>query len=139
MRILAFDYGTKRVGLAVTDPLQLIATALDTVHAKDVLAYVKQYVEREEVGTFVVGEPRQLDGTESESAQHVRGFVRTLRRTFPSVPVEMVDERFTSKMASASIAQSGMAKKKRQDKALIDSVSAVLILQSYLERKAFQP
>ena len=139
MRILAFDYGTKRVGLAVTDPLQLIATALDTVHAKDVLAYVKQYVEREEVGTFVVGEPRQLDGTESESAQHVRGFVRTLRRTFPSIPVEMVDERFTSKMASASIAQSGMAKKKRQDKDLIDSVSAVLILQSYLERKAFQP
>ena len=138
MRILAFDYGTKRVGLAVTDPLQLIATALGTVHAKDVLAYVKQYVEREEVGTFVVGEPRQLDGTESESAQHVRGFVRTLRRTFPSVPVEMVDERFTSKMASASIAQSGMAKKKRQDKDLIDSVSAVLILQSYLERKAFQ-
>lgn len=138
MRILAFDYGTKRVGLAVTDPLQLIATALDTVHAKDVLAYVKQYVGREEVGTFVVGEPRQLDGTESESAQHVRGFVRTLRRTFPSIPVEMVDERFTSKMASASIAQSGMAKKKRQDKALIDSVSAVLILQSYLERKAFQ-
>ena len=138
MRILAFDYGTKRVGLAVTDPLQLIATALDTVHAMDVLAYVKQYLEREEVGTFVVGEPRQLDGTESESAQHVRGFVRTLRRTFPSIPVEMVDERFTSKMASASIAQSGMAKKKRQDKALIDSVSAVLILQSYLERKAFQ-
>lgn len=138
MRIMAFDYGTKRVGIAVTDPLQLIATALNTVHAKDVLDYVKGYLDRETVSTFVVGEPRQLDGSESESAQHVRGFVRTLRRTFPAIPVETVDERFTSKMASASIAQSGMARKKRQDKALIDSVSAVLILQSYLEKRDFQ-
>lgn len=138
MRILAFDYGTKRVGIAVTDPLQLIATALDTVHAKDVLAYVKAYLEREPVTMFVVGEPRQLDGSESKSASHVKGFIRTLRRTFPAIPVETVDERFTSKMASASIAQSGMTKKKRQDKALIDSVSAVLILQSYLERRDFQ-
>ncbi|WP_257659236.1 Holliday junction resolvase RuvX [Parapedobacter lycopersici] len=138
MRILAFDYGTKRVGLAVTDPLQLIATALDTVHAKDVLDYVKAYLAREEVSTFVVGEPRRLDGTESESAQHVRGFIRSLQRTFPAIPVETVDERFTSKMASTSIAQSGIAKKKRQDKSLIDRVSAVLILQSYLERRDFQ-
>lgn len=135
---MAFDYGTKRVGVAVTDPLQLIATALETVHAKDVLAYVKSYVSREAVSAFVVGEPRQLDGSESESAQHVRGFVRTLRRVFPTIPVETVDERFTSKMASSSIAQSGLAKKKRQNKALIDSVSAVLILQSYLERRDFQ-
>lgn len=138
MRILAFDYGTKRVGLAVTDPLQLIATALDTVHAKDVLEYVKAYLDRETVSTFVVGEPRRLDGTESESAQHVRGFIRTLRRTFPAIPIETVDERFTSKMASASIAQSGMTKKKRQDKSLIDRVSAVLILQSYLDSRDFQ-
>jgi len=138
MRILAFDYGTKRVGLAVTDPLQLIATVLDTVHAKDVLAYVKAYVEREAVSTFVVGEPRQLDGSASKSAQHVKGFIRTLRRTFPTIPVETMDERFTSKMASTSIAQSGMTKKKRQNKGLIDGVSAVLILQSYLERRDFQ-
>lgn len=138
MRILAFDYGTKRVGIAVTDPLQLIATALDTVHTKDVLAYLKDYLDRENVSTFVVGEPRQLDGTKSRSAPHVKGFVRTLRRTFPAIPVETIDERFTSKIASASIAQSGMTKKKRQDKALIDSVSAVLILQSYLERRNFQ-
>ncbi|WP_353130216.1 Holliday junction resolvase RuvX [Parapedobacter pyrenivorans] len=138
MRILAFDYGTKRVGLAVTDPLQLIATALDTVHAKDVLEYVKAYLDRETVSMFVVGEPRRLDGTESESAQHVRGFIRTLRRTFPAIPIETVDERFTSKMASASIAQSGMTKKKRQDKSLIDRVSAVLILQSYLDSRDFQ-
>ena len=138
MRIMAFDYGTKRVGIAVTDPLQLIATALDTVHAKDVLTYVKTYLSGEAVAAFVVGMPRQVDGTESESAQHVRGFVRSLRRTFPTIPVETIDERFTSKMASASISQSGMTKKRRQDKALIDRVSAVLILQSYLERRDFQ-
>ena len=137
MRILAFDYGTKRVGLAVTDPLQLIATALDTVHAKDVIAYVQAYTAREAVSIFVVGEPRQLDGTASESAPHVKGFIRTLRRTFPAIPVETIDERFTSKMASASIAQSGINKKKRQEKGLVDSVSAVLILQSYLERRDF--
>jgi len=138
MRIMAFDYGTKRVGIAVTDPLQLIATALETVHARDVLDYVKAYVAREQVATFVVGMPRQVDGSASESAQHVRGFVRSLRRNFPSVPIETIDERFTSKMASASIAQSGMTKKKRQDKSLIDRVSAVLILQSYLEQRDFQ-
>lgn|SRR5690606_13625600 len=138
MRIMAFDYGTKRVGIAVTDPLQLIATALETVHARDVLDYVKAYVAREQVATFVVGMPRQVDGSASESAQHVRGFVRSLRRNFPTVPIETIDERFTSKMASASIAQSGMTKKKRQDKSLIDRVSAVLILQSYLEQRDFQ-
>ncbi|PPL01716.1 Holliday junction resolvase RuvX [Parapedobacter indicus] len=137
MRIMAFDYGTKRVGMAVTDPLQLIATALETVHARDVQDYVKAYVAREEVEVFVVGMPRQLDGSDSESAQHVKGFVRSLRSAFPAIPVETIDERFTSKIASASIAQSGMTKKKRQDKSLIDSVSAVIILQSYLERRDF--
>ncbi len=138
MRIMAFDYGTKRVGIAVTDPLQLIATALDTVHAKDVREFLDAYTAREAVSAFVVGMPRQLDGTASESAQHVTGFIRSLRRAFPAIPVETIDERFTSKMASASIAQSGMPKKKRQEKGLVDSVSAVLILQSYLERRAFQ-
>jgi len=137
MRIMAFDYGTKRVGIAVTDPLQLIATALDTVHAKDVLAYVTAYLAVEAVSTFVVGMPRQLDGTDSEAAQHVKGFVRSLRRTFPTIPVETIDERFTSRIASASIAQSGLSKKRRQDKGLVDSVSAVLILQSFLEKRSF--
>jgi|SRR5690606_3254043 len=138
MRIMAFDYGTKRVGMAVTDPLQLIATALDTVHAREVLSYVEAYVSREPVTTFVVGMPRQVDGTDSESAQHVKGFVRSLRRKFPGITVETIDERFTSKMASATIAESGLSRKRRQEKGLIDSVSAVLILQSYLERREFQ-
>lgn len=138
MRIMAFDYGTKRVGIAVTDPLQLIATALTTVHAKEVVAYVKDYLEKEAVSLFVVGMPRQMDGSDSESAQHVKGFIRLLRRTFPAVAIETIDERFTSKMASASIARSGLGREKRRDKALIDSVAAVLLLQSYLEKRSFQ-
>ncbi len=135
MRIMAFDYGTKRVGIAVTDPLQIIATALTTVHAKDVMDFIRNYVATEPVSSFVVGMPKQVDGTDSQVAQHVKGFVRGLRRAFPEIPVTTTDERFTSKMASASIAQSGLGKKKRQKKGLIDSVSAVLILQSYLEAR----
>ncbi|SEL39698.1 Holliday junction resolvase RuvX [Parapedobacter koreensis] len=138
MRIMAFDYGTKRIGIAVTDPLQLIATALTTVHAKDVMAYVKNYLGNEAVAIFVVGMPKQMDGTDSESAQHIKGFIRSLRRTFPAVAIETIDERFTSKIASAAIAQSGLGKEKRRNKALIDSVAAVLILQSYLEKRSFQ-
>lgn len=135
MRIMAFDYGTKRVGIAVTDPLQLIATALTTVHPKDVVAFVGDYLLKGEVATFVVGMPKQLDGTDSQATQHVKGFVRMLRRTFPSIPVTTIDERFTSKMASASIAQSGLRKTARQNKALVDQVSAVIILQSYLQQR----
>ncbi|WP_257667465.1 Holliday junction resolvase RuvX [Parapedobacter tibetensis] len=138
MRIMAFDYGTKRVGIAVTDPLQIIATALTTVHAQDVVAFVKEYLTKEAVSSFVVGMPRQIDGTDSQSAQHVKGFVRTMRRTFPTIPTVTIDERFTSKMASATIAQSGLKKSKRQDKGLVDSVSAVIILQSYLEARDLQ-
>jgi|SRR5690606_84297 len=138
MRIMAFDYGTKRVGIAVTDPLQIIATALTTVHAKDVIGFVVEYVAKEAVSAFVVGMPRQMDGTDSQAAQHVKGFVRKLQKTFPGIPTITVDERFTSKMASASIAQSGLKKAAKQDKALIDQVSAVIILQSYLQQRDFQ-
>lgn len=131
---MAFDYGTKRIGIAVTDPLQIIATALDTVHPKDIVEYLKKYLLANPVERFVVGEPKQMDGSESQSAQHVRGFVGLLKKNFPDMPVEMMDERFTSKMASAAIAQSGMKKSDRQNKALVDSVSAVIILQSYMDR-----
>jgi len=132
MRIMAFDYGTKRIGIAVTDPLQLIATALTTIHPNHVLDYLKDYFSREQVSTFVVGLPKQLDGTESRNAQHVRGFIRLLRKTFPNIPIVTIDERFTSKMAIASIAQSGLTKSKRQEKGLVDSISAVIILQDYM-------
>lgn len=133
-RILAFDYGTKRIGIAVTDPMQIIATGLDTIHPKDIIEYLKKYMQTESVERFVVGEPKQMDNTPSQSAPHVKGFVTLLKKNFPDIPVEMLDERFTSKMASAAIAQSGMGKKARQNKALVDNVSAVILLQSWMER-----
>lgn len=137
MRIMAFDYGTKRIGVAVTDPLQIIATALTTVHPEEIWNYLKNYLQSEQVSTFVVGKPLQMDGTDSESASHVLGFVRKLKKEFPTIEVVEVDERFTSKMASAVIAQSGMKKNKRQSKGMIDTISATLILQTYMDMKAF--
>ncbi len=134
MRIMAFDYGTKRIGIAVTDPMQIIATGLDTIHPNAIVEYLKKYMQTEEVERFVVGEPKQMDNTPSQSAMHVKGFVNLLRKTFPDIPIEMLDERFTSKMASAAIAQSGMNRKDRQNKALVDTVSAVILLQSWMER-----
>ena len=135
-RILAFDYGTKRIGVAVTDPLQIIATGLDTIHPKDILEYLKKYLLSEPVELFIVGEPKQMDGTPSQSAQHVKGFITTLKKNFPSIPVEVIDERFTSKMAAATVAQSGFKKSDRQNKERLDTISATIILQSYLEKKS---
>ena len=137
-RILAFDYGTKRIGVAVTDPLQIIATGLDTIHPKDILEYLKKYLLSEAVELFIVGEPKQMDGTPSQSAQHVKGFITTLKKNFPSIPVEVIDERFTSKMAAATVAQSGFKKSDRQNKERLDTISATIILQSYLEKKAYK-
>lgn len=134
MRILAFDYGTKRIGIAVTDPLQIIATGLDTVHPKDIVDFLKKYLATEQVERFVVGDPKQMDNTASQSAQHVRGFVTILKKNFPDIPIEMIDERFTSKMASATIAQSGLKKSDRQNKERVDTISATIILQSWMER-----
>lgn len=136
MRVMAFDYGVKRIGLAVTDPLQLISSALTTVHPDDIWTFLTNYLQQEPVETFVVGKPLQMDGTPSQSAQYVLGFVRRLRKTYPTIPVVEIDERFTSKMASAVIAQSGKGKKKRQDKGLVDAVAASIILQSYMDSKS---
>jgi putative holliday junction resolvase len=137
MRVMAFDYGTKRIGIAVTDSLQMIATGLQTVHPNQVVEFLKKYLQTEQVETFVVGEPKQMDNTPSQSAMHVRGFVNLLKKTFPDIPVEMLDERFTSKMASAAILAGGVKKSGRQDKALVDTVSAVILLQSWMERRTF--
>lgn len=136
-RIMAFDYGTKRIGVAVSDPLQIIATALTTVHPEDVWEFIANYLLTEQLETFVVGKPLQMDGTDSESAQHVVGFVRKLKKLYPTIGLYEIDERFTSKMASAVIANSGKKKSKRQDKGLVDVVSATLILQSYMDSKSF--
>lgn len=136
-RIMSFDFGTKRIGIAVTDPMKIIANGLTTIHPKDIVDFLKKYLTTEAIETFVVGEPKQMDGTDSQSAVHVRGFVNLLKKNFPEIPIEMMDERFTSKMASAAILQSGAKKKTRQDKALVDTVSATIILQSYMEKTSF--
>jgi putative Holliday junction resolvase len=135
-RILAFDYGTKRIGIAVTDPLQIIATGLDTIHPKDIMSFLKKYLEQEKVELFVVGEPKQMDGSQSQSEVQIKTFIKHLNKEFPEIPIERMDERFTSKMASASIAQSGLKKSDRENKERIDTVSATIILQSYLEKKS---
>ena len=132
---MAFDYGTKRIGIAVTDPLQIIATGLETIHPQHIVEYLKKYLQTEQVERFIVGEPKQMDNTPSQSAVHVKGFVTLLKKNFPEIPVEMLDERFTSKMASATIAQSGMGKKDRQNKELVDTISATILLQSWMEQK----
>ena len=135
-RIMSFDFGTKRLGIAVTDPMQIFATGLTTIHPKDIIDFLTKYLLTEQIETFVVGEPKQMDGNPSQSAQHVKGFVTILKKSFPEIPIEMIDERFTSKMASATIAQSGLKKADRQKKELVDTVSATIILQSYLEKKS---
>lgn len=136
MRVLAFDYGTKRIGIAVTDPLQIIATGLDTIHPKDIIDFLKKYLISEQVELFVVGEPKQMDGSPSQSAPQIKGFITILKKHFPEIPVEQIDERFTSKMASAVVAQSGFKKSDRQNKERLDTISATIILQTYLEKKS---
>jgi len=137
-RILAIDYGQKRVGLAVTDELRMIAGALATVQSSDVIRFLKDYLLKEQVDCIVVGYPLTLQNQPSESARFTEPFVKHLQRTFPHIPVERMDERFTSKMATAAILESGAKKKDRQNKGLVDKVSAVIILQSYLEMKSMQ-
>jgi putative Holliday junction resolvase len=136
MRVLAFDYGTKRIGIAVTDPFQIIATGLDTIHPKDIIDYLKKYLISEQVELFVVGEPKQMNGSPSQSAPQIKGFITILKKHFPEIPIEQIDERFTSKMASAVVAQSGFKKSDRQNKERLDTISATIILQTYLEKKS---
>ncbi len=134
-RILAIDYGRKRVGLAVTDPMQIIANGLDTVSAKDVLEYLQKYLQREEVELFVVGYPKQLNNEDSESVKYLKPFLGKLKKQFPNIPVELVDERFTSKLAFQTMIDGGLKQQQRRNKALIDKVSATIILQTFMETK----
>lgn len=137
-RILALDYGTKRTGVAVTDPLQLIAGGLATVPTGELLAYVQAYVQREPVDLIVVGLPRTMAGEYSDSMKHIRPFVERLRRALPNMPVEYADERFTSVLAHQTMLDAGLRKKARQDKALVDELSATILLQDYMESRAFR-
>ena len=134
-RILAIDYGSKRVGLAVTDPLQIIASPLDTVHSKDVIAFLKDYDQQEGIEAFVLGMPKRLDNKDTNATPLVRQFQNLLKKNFPEKAVYLHDERFTSKMALDAMIAGGSKKKDRKEKGNIDKVSAAIILQSYLESK----
>jgi putative Holliday junction resolvase len=135
-RILAIDYGRKRVGIAVTDDSQIIASALATIPASEVIAFLKKYMTAEKVVCFVVGEPLQMNNLPSESFKFIEPFIRKLKQEFPEIPVERVNERFTSKMAVQTMIDSGLKKKDRQNKGLIDRISATIILQSYLDYRS---
>jgi putative holliday junction resolvase len=134
-RILAIDYGMKRTGIAVTDELQIIASGLTTVNTNELIKYLKDYTTKESVELFVIGEPKQMNNTASESEALILPFIAKLQKQFPNVPIARVDERFTSKMAFQAMIDSGLKKNQRKNKALVDEISATLILQSYLYSK----
>jgi putative Holliday junction resolvase len=131
-RILAIDYGSKRVGLAVTDSLRIIATGLDTVHSKDLIAYLENYFKKEPVDVIVVGEPKTLQNNKSDSARFIDPFVVHLQRKFPDKKIERYDERFTSALAHQTMLAGGLKKKDRQAKETVDMISAIIILQDYM-------
>jgi len=134
-RILAIDYGLKRTGIAVTDPLQITAGPLETVPTHTLLDWLTNYFSREQVETVVIGAPRQMSGEESESMQAIRPFMSAFRKRFPAMPLVPFDERFTSVLAHRAMLDGGMKKKARQDKATVDKIAACIILQGYLESK----
>ncbi len=134
-RIMAIDYGTKRVGIAATDPLQIIASGLDTVHPNELVSFLKKYMQTETVDCIVVGDPRRLNNEPAQAATGADQLTERLKKEFPDVRFDRMDERFTSKMAFGAMIEGGLKKKQRADKALIDKVSATIILQSYMEQK----
>jgi putative holliday junction resolvase len=134
-RIMCIDWGGKRCGVAVTDPLQIIATGLATVDTPNIWTFLKNYFAVEPVEKMLVGEPLNLDDSDTHSTQAVRNFVAKFKKDFPAIPVEMVDERFTSRLAKRSMVESGMKKKDRRNKKLVDEIAATIMLQEYLEYK----
>ena len=134
-RILGIDYGRKRTGVAVTDPLQIVATALGTVPTHTLLDFIKSYVEREAVELIVVGQPTQLNGEPSESMRYITPFLKNLNKMLPQIPVVMYDERFTSSIAHQAMIDSGMKRSDRRDKARVDSMAATIILNDYLSSR----
>lgn len=133
-RIIAIDYGQKRVGFAATDELRICAHALETVHVTLAFDYLKKYIETEKVDVIVIGEPKKLDNTPSDSTRYIEPFVNRVRKAFPDIEIARVDERFTSRMAFQTMIDSGLKKKDRQNKALVDTISATIILQTYLQQ-----
>jgi len=136
-RIMAIDYGKKRTGIAVTDPAQIIANGLTTVETSKLLEFISGYTSKESVERFVVGKPKQMNNEDSENMNRVQQFVNALRKRYPEIPIEMIDERFTSVLAHRTMIDGGLKKKARQNKALVDEISATIILQSYMESNRF--
>lgn len=134
-RILAIDYGIKRTGIAVTDELQIIASGLTTIPSDTIISFLKDYFSKEKVSTVLIGEPKQMNGLPSESAPIIEKFVETFSVEFPQMKVIRVDERFTSKMAFQTMIDSGLRKKQRQNKGLVDEIAATILLQDFLTRK----
>ncbi|RKR12281.1 putative Holliday junction resolvase [Maribacter vaceletii] len=134
-RVIAIDFGRKRTGIAVTDELRIIASGLTTVATHDLVPFLQKYVAEEKVDVIIVGEPKQMDNTPSESEAYIIPFLNRLAKIFPNMPVERQDERFTSKMAFQTMIDSGLKKNQRKNKALVDEISATIILQAYLNRK----
>ncbi len=134
-RILALDYGRKRTGIAITDELQLIASGLTTVRTYDLLVFLKDYVVKETVEFIIVGEPKRFSGEHSEVETSIQKFIKRLKEAIPDIPIKRVDERFTSKIAFQTMIDGGLKKKQRRNKALIDEISATIILQNYLHYK----
>ncbi|WPP48062.1 Holliday junction resolvase RuvX [Catalinimonas niigatensis] len=134
-RVIGIDYGTKRVGLAVTDPLQIIASPLETIRTHLIFEFLQNYCQTENTDAFVVGMPKNLDNSDTHATKHVEGFVKKLKKTFPAQSIHLEDERFTSKQALNALIEGGTSKKFRREKGNIDKVSATIILQSYLEKK----
>ncbi|MCU0325001.1 MAG: Holliday junction resolvase RuvX [Spirosomaceae bacterium] len=133
-RILAIDYGAKRTGIAVTDPLKIIASALETIPTDKVIEFLKKYTQTEPVEAFVVGMPVNLDGSDTDGTHYVKKFIEEMKNVFPAIPIHLQDERFTSKMAVSAMIAGGMKKKDRQIKGNIDKISATIILQSFMEK-----
>jgi putative Holliday junction resolvase len=136
-RILAIDYGRKRIGLAVTDPMKIISSPLTTIPSSEFDSFMQTYLKTEKVDEFVVGYPLQMNNQPSESVIYLNPFIKKLERLFPEKPIHLVDERFTSKIALRTIIDGGVKKKDRRDKTLVDKISASLILQAFLDKRSF--
>jgi len=135
-RILAIDYGLKRTGLAVTDPLQIIAGALTTVETPQLFNFLKDYFSKEQVERIIIGDPKNLDDSDTHATPHVRKTIERLKKEFPAIPVITVDERYSSKMAKSAMIEMGMKKIQRRDKSVVDKIAATILLQEYMERNA---
>jgi len=133
-RILSIDYGAKRTGIAVTDPLKIIATGLTTIHPKELISFLKDYFSKEDVELIIIGEPRNWDDTDTHATPLVENCIKELQKNFPSMPIQKVDERYTSKMAKDAMIEMGMKKKDRRNKAIVDEIAATILLQEYLNR-----